>query len=77
VKKKLNGSVECFKVRLVAKRYDQISGIDFHETFSLVIKLTTIILVLTITVHFHWPIRQLDVSSAFLHGFLHDEMFME
>jgi hypothetical protein len=57
VKRKLDGSVECFRARLVAKRYDQSSGIDFHETFSLVIKLTTIILVLTITVHFHWPIR--------------------
>ena len=56
MKRKLDGSVECFRARLVAKRYDQSSGIDFHETFSLVIKLTTIILVLTITVHFHWPI---------------------
>jgi histone deacetylase 1/2 len=42
-----------------------------------VIKPTTIRLVLAIAVHFHWPIRQLDVSNAFLHGFLDEEMFMK
>jgi hypothetical protein len=51
--------------------------VDFHETFSLVIKPTTIRLVLSLAVHFNWVVHQLDISNAFLHGYLEEEVFME
>ena len=50
---------------------------DFDETFSLVVKLATVRLVLSIVAQQNWSLHQLDVSNAFLHGFLKETVYME
>lgn len=49
IKRHLNGLIVCFKARLATKGFHQRSGIDYQDTFSLVIKPTTIRVVLCLT----------------------------
>ena len=61
----VDGSIDRYKAKLVAKDFDLEDGIDYTETFSPIIKTTTIWVILALVMHFYWSIWQLDVSNAF------------
>jgi len=76
IKYKANGIVERYKARLVANGYTQTKGIENLVTFSLVAKMTTIRLIISLTFNNNWDLTQLDISNAFLHGKLKENIYM-
>ncbi|KAL0553600.1 hypothetical protein IC582_007500 [Cucumis melo] len=64
------------KARLVAQRYTQVEGVDFDETFSPVARLEAIRLLLGISCIHKFKLYQMDVKSAFLNGYLNEEVYV-
>ncbi|KAL5836713.1 hypothetical protein ACOSQ3_013882 [Xanthoceras sorbifolium] len=75
-KLKENGEVDKYKARLVAKGYKEKFGVDYKEVFAPVARHDTIRLVIALATQNSWPIFQLDVKSAFLHGNLEEQVYI-
>ena len=70
------GRLEKYKAHLVAKGYSQIPGMDYTDTFSPVVRLETIRVILALVVSQDWEIQQMDVKGAYLNGTLKEEVYM-
>ena len=72
IKQKIDGSIERYKARLVAKCYSQQPGIVYDQTYSPVVKYDSLRAILAISAAEDLELFQLDV---FLHGVLKEEIF--
>lgn len=77
IKTKDNNSRPKYKGRLVVKGFSQKKGIEFEEIFSLVVKMSSIWIVLGLAASLDLDVEQLDVKTTFLHGDLEEEIYME
>jgi hypothetical protein len=69
-KKKLrpDGTIDKYKVRLVAKYYTQKEGKDFFDTYSHVARLTIIYVLLSLAISYGLLVHPMDVKIAFFNG---------
>ncbi|CAI7835307.1 unnamed protein product [Closterium sp. NIES-53] len=72
----LPGSPPDFKARYVARGFSQRQGVDFFQTFSPTLKMTTLQVLLYVAAQIDYKLHSLDFSKAFLQGTLHEEIWL-
>jgi hypothetical protein len=77
IKHGVDGEVERYKVKLVARGFTQTFGVDYKETFAFVVKFMSIHCILALAAIEDMEIYQMDVKTAFLNGYLEEEIYME
>ena len=77
IKTRSDGTVDCYKARLVARGFTQEYEIDYEETFAPVARLSSVRTLIAISAARRWPLFQMDVKYAFLNGELAEEVYMK
>ncbi|CAI7857407.1 unnamed protein product, partial [Closterium sp. NIES-54] len=70
------GSLPAFKARYVARGFSQRQGVDYFQTFSPTVKITTLRVLLHVAAQRDYELHSLDFSTAFLQGSLHKEIWL-
>jgi hypothetical protein len=74
--KSSDGKIQRYKARLVAQGFSQTQGIDYHETFSPVVRYESVKMLLAHAIHHDMVVRQIDIKTAFLNGDIDCEVYM-
>jgi hypothetical protein len=77
VKHAVDGSVDKYKARFVAKGFSQREGVDYEETFAPVARYSSIRAIISLATKKGWSVHQMDVKTAFLNGVVEEEVYVE
>jgi len=77
IKYNLDGNINKYKAHLVEKGFSQIASLNFGETFSLIVKINSIKILLALVAHFDFEFHQFDIKTTFLHGIVHEDIYMK
>ncbi|KAG5371918.1 Retrovirus-related Pol polyprotein from transposon TNT 1-94 [Yarrowia sp. C11] len=76
IKYGLDGGIERYKARLVARGFEQEAGIDYTLSFSPVIRFESVRFLLAMAANYNWAVHQMDVKTAFLYGVLDEPVYL-
>ncbi|GJX94424.1 retrovirus-related pol polyprotein from transposon TNT 1-94 [Tanacetum coccineum] len=68
--------IEGLKARLVVRGFNQKEGQDYKHTFLPVAKLAIVRVLIALATAKEWDLHQLDISNAFPHGYIDEEIYM-
>jgi transposase InsO family protein len=77
IKDAVDGSIEKYKARFVARGFSQKEGIDYEETFAPMARYTLIRTIIALAAKMKWKLHQMDVKTAFLNGVIEEEVYIE
>jgi hypothetical protein len=77
IKHVVDGSIEKYKARFVARGFSQKEGIDYEETFAPVARYTSIRTIIALAAKMKWKLHQMDMKTAFLNGVIEEEVYIE
>ena len=77
VKQEADRSVEKYKAIFFAQGFSQIEGIDYEETYAPAPRYSSIRIILTLSTQMGWHIHQMAMKTAFLNGFIEEEVYIE
>ena len=77
VKQAVDGSVEKYKARFVARGFSEIERIDYEENFAPVAQYSSIRTILALSAQMGWHIHQMDAKTVFLNGIIEEEVYIK
>jgi hypothetical protein len=77
IKHVVGGSIEKYKERFVDGGFSQKEGIDHEETFSHVVRYTSIRTIISLAAKMKWKLHQMDVKTTFLNDVIEEEVYIE
>jgi hypothetical protein len=77
IKHAVDGSIDKYKARFVARGFSQQEGEDYDETFAPVSRYTSIRAIISLATSMGWSLHQMDVKTAFLNGVIEEEVYIE